>query len=390
MNNIIFFDGDEHLTLLPLTYTKPVSHLRVGILTITEKWERYIESSCSNLVEPYLQQEFPMSLKDDNLFILGGLLPTKKLVSEITQLEKGQSLKSTDDVLIAARCQSLDEFLSPKQFNTSSNDVRIVQRPWDIFHFNADEIENDIQLLNPKNSSDSLIASAVIGNPSKLFIHPAAKVYATSLNTTDGIIYIGENAEVMEGSVIRGPFALCNDSTVKMGSKIYGGTTIGPHSKVGGEVGNSVIQGFSNKGHDGYLGNSVIGEWCNLGADTNTSNLKNNYSNVRVWDYKTKNAVDTGLTFCGLIMGDHSKTGINTMLNTGTVVGVGSNIFGANFPPKFVPSFSWGSGSEFTDHKFEKFCSTAEKVMKRRGLNLSDYAKSILQFTFETSKTFRQ
>jgi UDP-N-acetylglucosamine diphosphorylase/glucosamine-1-phosphate N-acetyltransferase len=224
----------------------------------------------------------------------------------------------------------------------------------------------------------------------KIFIEEGASANDTTFNTTTGCIYIGKDAEVMEGSVVRGPFALCEHSVLKMSSKIYGATTIGPHSKVGGEVNNSVVFGYSNKAHDGFLGNSVIGEWCNLGADTNNSNLKNNYANVKLWNYSGENFIDTGLQFCGLIMGDHSKCGINTMFNTGTVAGVSSNIFGSGFPRNFIPSFSWGGAQGFTTYRFEHAIETAQLVMQRRNTELTDNDKDILKYIFDNDEKFRK
>lgn len=388
MNNIIFFDSEEHRTLLPLTYTKAVSELRVGILKIHEKWENALGLSSSNYTQPHLSKLFEMDLTDNNLFILGGLLPNPGLVSSIKNMAFDTILTKNGRIL-ASKGSSLHALKHSDNSTEYAEDITLIKRPWDIFTHNGAEIENDISLLELSPSNRPELKSIIIGDSSKLFIHATAKVYASSLNTTNGPIYIGPNTEVMEGTLIRGPFALCDHGTLKMGAKIYGGTTVGPHSKVGGEVGNSVIQGYSNKGHDGYLGNSVIGEWCNLGADTNSSNLKNNYSHIKIWDYVTEKASDTKLTFCGLIMGDHSKTGINTMLNTGTLVGIGSNVYGAHFPPKFIPSFSWGSGLDFMEHNFAKFCSTAERVMGRRGIKLTEDSKEALQWVFEASSKYR-
>ena len=388
MDNIVFFDSEEHKTLLPLTYTKPVAELRVGILKIKEKWEYAFHQQSSFYTQPHLADLFPLNLTDDNLFILGGLLPSDHLITAIEGLNKDSALIKSGRIL-AAKGSSLNAIKHPKEEINFEHNIQLIKRPWQIFELNGTQIEADLKSIDKTSFSSSLEHTQIIGDPAKIFIHESATVHAISLNTSSGSIYVGPNAEVMEGAVIRGPFALCDSSTVKMGAKIYGDSTIGPHCKVGGEIGNSVFQGFSNKGHDGYLGNSVIGEWCNLGADTNASNLKNNYSNVKLWDYVTQSAIDTELIFCGLIMGDHSKTGINTMLNTGTLIGVGSNIFGAHFPPTFIPSFSWGSGTDFMEHDFVKFCNTAEKVMARRGLPLSKENKSALQWVFQVSSKFR-
>ncbi|MFK7756938.1 MAG: GlmU family protein [Flavobacteriales bacterium] len=386
MKNLIFFDAEEHRTLLPLTYTKPVAELRVGVIKISEKWGKIFDLPYSFYTQPYLNELYPMELSNHNLFILGGLLPNKHLVNSLEALPPETCLTHKGRIL-GAKGAALNVVTHPEQKIEFTGEVKIIKRPWDIFTENGAEIKEDISLLNEEHITYKLENTVVIGDASELFIHPSAKVMASSLNTSEGPIYIGPNTEVMEGVLIRGPFSLGEGSTVKMGAKIYGDTTIGPFSKVGGEVGNSVIQGHSNKGHDGYMGNSVLGEWCNLGADTNTSNLKNNYSSVRVWDYVSESATDTELTFCGLIMGDHSKTGINTMLNTGTLVGIGSNIFGASFPPKFVPSFSWGSGSDFQVHDYEKFFTTATRVMARRNKELSpEYSKMLLRVFTESMK----
>lgn len=386
MEKLVFFDSEEHQTLLPLTYTKPVSELRIGILKIREKWENKLNLKSTHLTQRPLTHAFPLNLDESNIFIRGGLLPTDDLTLKIKELNHGEALTKNGTLLAAKGADErvLKEAKTQIEFQGT---FKLISRPWHIFSENGTEIEKDIATLNvrPNNNSEATI----YGEKDKIFIHPSAAVRAISLNTEKGSIYIGENAKVSEGSVIRGPFALCNNAEVKMSSKIYSNTTVGPFSKVGGELNNVVIQGYSNKGHDGFLGNSVIGEWCNLGADTNCSNLKNNYSTVRIWDYLTEQAIDSELTFCGLIMGDHSKTGINTMLNTGTVVGVGANVFGGQFPPKFIPSFSWGSGSDFTEHNFQKFCVTAERMMVRRSIEFTDLEKDKFQAIFEQTEKYR-
>jgi len=387
MNNIIFFDSEEHNTLLPLTYTRPVSALRVGITTIEEKWKKIFGLDFSHLTQPYLQKKFALNLSSDNLFILGGLLPSDDVISAISELKQNQTLVKNGRIL-AARSESLKVLHSNEQTVQFLGITNLITRPWDIFKANGTEISEDLKRLKPA-ANNAPEHTMTIGPKDQLFIHPSAKVYAASLNTTDGPIYLGENTEIMEGANIRGPFALCSNSTVKMGAKIYGATTIGPYSKVGGEIGNSVILGYSNKGHDGYIGNSLLGHWCNLGADTNSSNLKNNYSEIRVWDYVTHAAINSGETFCGLIMGDHSKTGINTMLNTGTVVGVGANVYGASFPPKFIPSFSWGTKNDFSEYNLNKFLQTAEQVMLRRKIEIDEIETDLLKEVFSLSAKFR-
>ncbi|MGB0424047.1 MAG: putative sugar nucleotidyl transferase, partial [Flavobacteriales bacterium] len=327
-----------------------------------------------------------------HLYINARLLPSKEVMAEIRVLKDGEGIFKNND-LVAFKSE--DGFIigKPKQDDlvvvNSKCELPELEKITDLFSRNSELISFDFEALNTKNSASIPEHCTLIGATESIFIHPSAKVYASSFNTSDGPIYIGENAIVMEGSMVRGPFAMCDSSTLKLGTKIYGATSVGPHSKVGGEVSNSVILGYSNKGHDGFMGNSIIGEWCNLGADTNTSNLKNNYSNVRVWNYSSKTMEDTGLTFCGLIMGDHSKCSINTMFNTGTVVGVNSNIFGSGFPPKFVPSFSWGGGDSMATYDFNKAMETADKVCARRKIKLSDFQKNMLKKVFESSKVFR-
>jgi len=305
-------------------------------------------------------------------------------------LKEGQQL-AQGDVVLAVRTKTADISetelrVDAIQFNGVLN---IVRHPWDIFTMNGLEIASDLEQIMEMHTSKRLSNTNRVIGKGKIFLEEGAKVEACILNTTDGPIYIGKNAEVMEGSIIRGPFALCEHAQVKMGAKIYGPTTVGPHSKVGGEVNNSVIIGYSNKGHDGFLGNSVLGEWCNLGADTNNSNLKNNYDEVRVWSYASKGFAKTGLQFCGLIMGDHSKSGINTMFNTGTVVGVSANVFGGGFPRTFIPSFSWGGASGFIEYRIEKSLEAAARMMERRGIPLDEVEEAILRHVFDLTKGYR-
>jgi UDP-N-acetylglucosamine diphosphorylase/glucosamine-1-phosphate N-acetyltransferase len=388
MNYILFDDSRERL--LPLTFTRPVCDLRIGILTIREKWEAYLKVSTSTLTEGYLSVKFPMVSASENVLINGSVCPTVQLISEIESLKNGDRLMK-DGKLLAAR---IDGDVSTFQKEAEDGkafggEVLAVENPWDIFSKNGEAIETDFEFLTAGRTSAKLPESnAVIGN-GKIFLEEGAKAEACIFNTTNGSIYLGKNTEVMEGSVIRGQFALCEGSQVKMGAKIYGPTTVGPQSRVGGEVNNSVIMGYSNKGHDGFLGNSVLGEWCNLGADTNNSNLKNNYDEVRVWSYGAQRFAKTGLQFCGLIMGDHSKSGINTMFNTGTVVGVSSNVFGSGFPRTFIPSFQWGGAAGFTEYNKEKAFATAERVMQRRGKQFDENEKAILSSVFELTKSYR-
>lgn len=388
MNYILFDDSWEKL--LPLTFTRPVCDLRIGILTIREKWESLFKTSTSTLTQEYLSVKFPVVSGSDNLLVNGSVCPNAELTDAIVSLSIGERLVKNGKVLAERTAASVRDFdVNLKEGKEFQGEILSVENPWDIFSKNGEAIESDFELLTTAKSSVNLSESNTIIGNGKVFLEEGAKVEACILNTSDGSIYIGKNTEVMEGSIIRGPFALCEGSQVKMGAKIYGPTTVGPHSRVGGEVNNSVIIGYSNKGHDGFLGNSVLGEWCNLGADTNNSNLKNNYDEVRVWSYESQRFAKTGLQFCGLIMGDHSKTGINTMFNTGSVVGVSSNVFGSGFPRTFIPSFQWGGAAGFTEYNKQKAYATAERVMKRRGKQFDETEKAILSSVFELTKSYR-
>ena len=382
---VILFDDSQTEHLSPFTLTRAAADIRCGILTIAEKWAHHLGSSISILAQAHLSEKYTTQLSADNLFINGRALPNQALLSAIHQLKEGEALMQSD-VLLA--------FKGPEMVSNPGHIVPfegavLISRIHHIFTYNAQEIENDFALLTNGKNSEPLSASNTHFGKHPIFLEKGVKAEAAIFNTTDGPIYLGVDSEVMEGAMIRGPFALCEHASVKMGAKIYTGTTIGPHSKVGGEVSNSVIFGFSNKGHDGFLGNSVIGEWCNLGADTNNSNLKNNYEDVKLWNYVTQNFERTGLQFCGLMMGDHSKCGINTMFNTGTVVGVSANIFCSGFPRNFVPSFSWGGASGFETYLPKKAFQTAEKVMQRRSLSLSEIDKAILETIFAKEKNYR-
>jgi UDP-N-acetylglucosamine diphosphorylase/glucosamine-1-phosphate N-acetyltransferase len=388
MNYILFDDKREKL--LPLTFTRPVCELRIGILTIREKWETVLKASSSTLTVEYLRTKYPLVSSSDNVLINGGICPDSALVSAISELGKEQRLVKNGKLLALKTSENpLSMNLSSKEGIEFEGNILSVENPWDIFSKNGQALEADFQLITARRNSVKLSDSnTVIGNGT-VFLEEGAKAEACIFNTSTGSIYLGKNAEVMEGSIVRGPFALCDGAQVKMGAKIYGPTTIGPESRVGGEVNNSVIIGYSNKGHDGFLGNSVIGEWCNLGADTNNSNLKNNYDEVRVWSYESGRFAKTGLQFCGLIMGDHSKSGINTMFNTGTVVGVSANVFGAGFPRTFIPSFSWGGAAGFSEYEAEKAFATAQRVMERRGKTFDDVERSILSSVFDLTKGYR-
>lgn len=389
MNVILFDDPSIRQDLSPFTLTRPVSEIRVGILTITEKWEKHLKEKATFQTVNYLQEKYATKNSSDNVLVNGAVCPDEQLVKAINELSDGHGL-SKNGILVAARSANVS--IENIQQTEYPGEVTLIDQVWKIFQYNGAQIKSDFDLLTKGRKSSDLNDTHTItyGEVGKdIFIEEGASIKAAILNAENGPIYLGKNTQVQEGSLIRGPFALCEGSHVNMGAKIRGDSTVGPYSKVGGEISNSVIFGFSNKGHDGFLGNSVIGEWCNLGADTNTSNLKNNYENVKIWNYKKGGFKDTGLQFCGLIMGDHSKCGINTMFNTGTVVGIGCNIFGDGFPRTFIPSFAWGGAAGFTTFQLNKMLDTAGKVYERRNKALEDFDKKILQHLFESTATNR-
>jgi UDP-N-acetylglucosamine diphosphorylase/glucosamine-1-phosphate N-acetyltransferase len=387
---IILFDDKAHQSLLPLTYTRPVANLRIGILTIAEKWGKYLNTSFSYRTQPYLQDKFKIIYGYDDLFINGSICPDEQLVQAISKLKHGEALKK-DELLIAVN-GSEDEFtgLVKAQVINYEQDIVTIRYPEDIFKKNDIELRKDFTLITKGRVSATISnTNTIIGND--FFAEESAVAECCTFNTTNGPIYLGNNSSVWEGTHIRGSFAICEHSQVKMGAKIYGATTIGPYSRVGGEINNAVIWGYSSKGHEGFLGNSVLGEWCNIGADTNNSNLKNNYAEVRLWDYTTQRFRKTGLQFCGLIMGDHAKCGINTMFNTGTVVGVGANVFGAGYPRNFIPDFAWGGAQGFEVYSIKKMFETTEKVFERReGRVFDDVEQNILKQVFELTEEFRR
>ena len=389
--NYILFDGPSRNNLLPFTFTRPVADIRVGILTIREKWETFLGYKTTTITEEYLSDKYPMVEMDENVMINASYLPNNELVEMVKNLTENQAIFKGEDV-IAFFTKDAQEDIDFAAFEAIefNEDIIKIEHTWDIFSKNGMALEEDYELLTRGRVSQPIPSSNNVIAAQNIFLEEGAKLEFTTLNASSGPIYIGKDAEIMEGSIIRGPFALCEHATVKLGAKIYGPTTVGPHSKVGGEVNNSVLFGYSNKGHDGFLGNSVLGEWCNLGADTNNSNLKNNYAEVRLWDYNTESFARTGLQFCGLMMGDHSKCGINTMFNTGTVVGVSANIFGSGFPRNFVPSFSWGGNGGFTTYLTKKAFEVAEVVMSRRQIELTDVDKAILEHVFEETKKYRR
>jgi UDP-N-acetylglucosamine diphosphorylase/glucosamine-1-phosphate N-acetyltransferase len=393
--NIILFDDNSWGNLLPLTFTRPVAEIRVGILKIREKWEVLSGVTCHFLTQQYLSKKYPVHINAFNLFINSSILPDTNLAIQIFNLKPNECLLKNNDILAIClnkeAAQSFDLSMTAELNKIEyEDDVIKINYPWDIFTHNGEGIKRDFELLTHGRKSAAISKTNNLLGAENIFFEEGAKAEFATINATTGPVYIGKDAEIMEGAIIRGPFALCNHSTVKMGAKIYGATTFGPHCKIGGEVNNSVIFGLTNKAHDGFLGNAVLGEWCNLGADTNNSNLKNNYAIVKCWNYPAKRFVNTGLQFCGLIMGDHSKSGINTMFNTGTVVGVSANLFGAGFPRNFVPSFSWGGAQGYETFMLPKAFEVAQLVMERRGTTLDETEKEILSTIFQLTAEFRK
>lgn len=389
--NYILFDGPSRNSLLPFTFTRPVADLRIGILTIREKWEKFLNSTTTTITEDYLSDKYPMVEMETNVMINASYLPNAELVEIVKDLKENQAIFKDEDV-IAFFSKDTQEDVDFDRYEAIEFDADVikVENTWDLFSKNGQAIQEDFNLLTEGRSSQTIPSSNNIIAAENIFIEEGAKLEFATLNASEGPIYLGKDSLIMEGALIRGPFALCESAIIKMGAKIYGPTTVGPLSKVGGEVVNSVIFSNSNKGHDGFLGHSVLGEWCNLGADTNTSNLKNNYAEVRLWDYETEGFAKTGLQFCGLIMGDHSKCGINTMFNTGTVIGVSANIFGTGFPRNFVPSFSWGGSAGYCTYLTKKAFEVAEIVLSRRNMIFSDEDKAILEHVFEETSKYRR
>jgi len=389
--NYILFDGTVRNALLPFTFTRPVADIRIGILTIREKWEKYLGSTTTTLTEEYLSEKFPMVEMEENVMINASFLPNDILSEMVSNLEPNQAIFKGEEVIAFFTQESQEEVDFDKyEIIEYNEDCLFVAHPWDIFAKNDAAIREDFELLTEDRKSQPIPKSVNVISAENIFIEEGAKLEFVTLNAATGPIYIGKNSEIMEGSVIRGPFALCEGAQVKLATKVYGATTVGPYSRIGGEVSNSVLFAYSNKGHDGFLGNSVLGEWCNMGADSNNSNLKNNYEEVKLWSYETEGFAKTGLQFCGLMMGDHSKCGINTMFNTGTVVGVSANIFGSGFPRNFVPSFSWGGASGFSTYITKKAFETARIVMSRRNVEFDEKEAHILEHVFEETKKWRK
>ncbi len=390
MNLILFDSPTIRQNLLPFTFTRPVAGIRTGILTIAEKWEKYLGLKASYSTESYLSKKFPLHHEADNYWINGAACPNEDLVAAIRQLKPGDAI-TKDNLILVVRTpdDEVPEIITGtiKEF---TQPLTLIDQVWKIYQSNGAEIRQDFTLLSKgRKSAPVEDAFTRIYNPDQVFLEEGVQIRAALLNAENGPIYLGKNSFIQEGALIRGPFALCEGSHVNMGAKVRGDTTVGPFSKIGGEVSNSVIFGYSNKAHDGFLGNSVIGEWCNIGADSNTSNMKNNYENIKVWNYAKKGFKDTGLMFCGLMFGDHSKCGINMMFNTGTVVGVSASIFGDGYPRNFIPSFAWGGAAGFTTYQLNKALDTASKAMARRNVDLTEEDRDILRTIYNESAQYR-
>ena len=382
---LVFSDAQYWEDFLPLTFTKPISELRCGILTFAERWEKLLDIRDKRYItEEYLEVKYPRYEKKESLLIVPNFLPTEKVLDQIKNLQFGEALVYENELLVAKI--NLEKFglHQIEKMTDIEEELTVFKHPTDLFSFNEKAINFDFDLLTNGRISQPLSeTNGFLGNKEDIFIEEGAEIEFATINAKTGKIYIGKNAEVMEGCNLRGPIALCEGAKFNLGAKIYGATTIGPYSKIGGEVNNIVVQGYSNKGHDGFVGNSVIGEWCNFGADTNSSNLKNNYSEVKLWSYKHKKFVGTGLQFTGVIMGDHAKTAINTQLNTGTIIGVAANIFKTGFPPNLVDNFSWGGMRGDEKFTINKVYEVAEKMMNRRKISLTQADKDILRYIFE-------
>ncbi|MFA9371117.1 MAG: GlmU family protein [Labilibaculum antarcticum] len=393
--NYISFDDGAWNDLRPLTFTRPVCEIRIGILTIREKWEKYLSASFSCYTQDYLSVKYPKLIQEQNILINGSVLPNKELKKAVLNLKEGEYL-SKEGVVLAANFLAKDvdlvnsEKIVEKTKIEFGQDVIRIAKSYDIFGNNDQALRADFELLTKGKKSQAISDTVNVLGRENIFLEEGAKVEFATLNANDGPIYIGKDAVIMEGCLVRGPLAMCEHAELKMGAKVYGATTLGPYCKCGGELNNVVLFGYSSKAHDGFLGNAVLGEWCNIGADTNNSNLKNNYSEVKLWSYSSESFEKTGLQFCGTIMGDHSKLGINTMLNTGTVIGVSSNVFGAGFPRNFIPSFAMGGNHGFKEYRLNVTFEVAGLVMQRRGLKFDEVEKDILTKVFEMTKEYRK
>lgn len=396
MLNIILFSTEaSRIRLRPFSYSRPIGAFRLGIDSLAEKWQDLLGGKVSHSTVSYLAKKYPCQIEEENLLIRATVLPSPDLIAAIEQLQSGESLVDVQGQSIALRLNNLAaqhylaESLSPSIQQQYQAKLVELKGPWDLFQLNDYQLRQDFERLKGEGKKLS-VSNRLIGPEDQLYIHPTAYVEGSILNTQTGPIYIGPDAQVLEGCMLRGPIALNEGATLKMGAKVYGATTLGPHAKMGGEISNVNVFGYSNKGHDGFLGNAVLGEWCNLGADTNSSNLKNNYGKVKVWNYAQEQFEQTPLQFCGLLMGDHSKTAINSMLNTASTVGFSANLYGADFPEKFIPSFAWGSKGNWQTYSLDKAMQTAERMMQRRNIPFNENERRLFEQLFSRTQSYRK
>jgi UDP-N-acetylglucosamine diphosphorylase/glucosamine-1-phosphate N-acetyltransferase len=386
---VSFFDvPSTWRQLLPITYTRPCAELRVGILTLREKWTRRLGADqWFYQTEDYLQKKFPAGTTD--LWINGAAVATDALAEQVKSLKPGEGLFHGENcIALNSSSFSLESIHDLRRIDAA--EALIIERPYYLFLHAAAEIRSDLPLITAGRESAPITdPHTMVYGAENVFIEEGVTLQAAIIDATTGPVYLAKGVVVNPGAILRGSLAVGENTVISMGAKLRGDNSFGPNCKVGGEISNSAILGNSNKSHDGYLGNAVLGEWCNLGADSNCSNLKNNYSTIRIWNYEMNDFQTTGLKFCGLTMGDHSKCGINTMFNTGTVVGVSSNVYGSDFPEKFIPSFSWGSKGHWSTYDLDKAIQTAENVIGRRNLTLDSSEKSILKSIFERSQRYR-
>ncbi|MFQ3575941.1 MAG: GlmU family protein [Cytophagales bacterium] len=395
VNCILFDQPDLRESLLPFTFLRPIAGLRLGIVPIEEKWKMLLgeDFPISFKTKDYLQNKFGLTIAEDNLLINSSALPSKSFLAQIEDLKHGDALVQ-DGMVIAMKASRIEtlaffESFEAIKYKHYQGPIDILKYPWQLFHFNGNQMRLDFDLLTKGRKSKPIDDKHTVVYGENIFIEEGVKIRASVLNAEEGPIYIGKDSEIKEGSLIRGPFAMGEHSMLNLGAKMQGESSLGPYCKLGGEVSNSIFLGFSSKVHDGFMGHSVVGEWCNIGADTNTSNLKNNYASVKLWNYHHQEYFDTNQQFCGLMLGDHSKVGINTMFNTGTVVGVCCNIFGGGFPPKFIPSFSWGGAEGMETFKLEQAFDVISRAMARRNKSLSPQEQTHLKEVFEKEKVMR-
>ncbi len=399
--NWLIFEDTQQVNFWPLTYTRPIYALRCGIDTLVEKWAQTLGSVPNGMLTSPELKEVWGKLPDGNgpiLWINGRFFPNDEIHAHLNNLRPEHRLIDSEGLTLAFITEKLlpeckvwsEEEFAAFEVSGVVSTVKCLKQLPDLFSLNGEMIRADFERIT-KNRYSAPIEDkhTIVYGSNRVFIEPGAKIRAAILNAEDGPIYIGEGVQIQEGAMVHGAHAFLPNAVVNMGAKLRGDSTLGPYCKVGGEFSNSILQGYSNKGHDGFVGNSYIGEWCNIGADTNTSNLKNNYAPVRLWNEAQGKFVDTGLQFCGLIMGDHSKCGINTMFNTGTVVGVGANIFGDGFPRNVIPSFSWGGAAGLTTHALPKVFETAQRVMERRKEVLSPAQHQLLEDIFKKTSYLR-